>query len=196
MEQKPVVNADGEVLLVRRATGARVAHVGVIVADVADSARQRDGSLYARHSYRAGPVPSTMPHHTSAMTPSTPASHHIRRSRALSPAASSSSFAAVTTPSCTPRHGAAPLDTINSNESLKRLRELGAYRQQASSPPGAVACCRVTARRWPPTPSSSPASSPPGAVACCRVAARRWPPTPSSSPALPLRSSPHPSASC
>ncbi|EEE55953.1 hypothetical protein OsJ_04661 [Oryza sativa Japonica Group] len=95
MEQKPVVNADGEVLLVRRATGARVAHVGVIVADVADSARQRDGSLYARHSYRAGPVPSTMPHHTSAMTPSTPASHHIRRSRALSPAASSSSFAAI-----------------------------------------------------------------------------------------------------
>uniref|UniRef100_A0A0E0ECQ6 Uncharacterized protein n=2 Tax=Oryza meridionalis TaxID=40149 RepID=A0A0E0ECQ6_9ORYZ len=43
MEQRPVVHADGEVLVVPRAAGARVVHVGVGVADVADPARQRDG---------------------------------------------------------------------------------------------------------------------------------------------------------
>uniref|UniRef100_A0A0E0FTB4 Uncharacterized protein n=1 Tax=Oryza nivara TaxID=4536 RepID=A0A0E0FTB4_ORYNI len=80
VEQRPVIHADGEVLLVPRTARARVVHVGVVVADVADSTRQRDGSLYTRHSYRAGPAPLTMPHYTSAMTPSTPAS---RRSRVL-----------------------------------------------------------------------------------------------------------------
>ncbi|EEC71504.1 hypothetical protein OsI_03785 [Oryza sativa Indica Group] len=78
--RRPVIHADGEVLLVPRTARARVVHVGVVVADVADSTRQRDGSLYTRHSYRAGPAPLTMPHYTSAMTPSTPAS---RRSRVL-----------------------------------------------------------------------------------------------------------------
>uniref|UniRef100_A0A0E0N2L3 Uncharacterized protein n=1 Tax=Oryza rufipogon TaxID=4529 RepID=A0A0E0N2L3_ORYRU len=42
VEQRPVIHADGEVLLVPRAARARVVHVGVVVADVADSTRQRD----------------------------------------------------------------------------------------------------------------------------------------------------------